>query len=258
MTIRFSCSCGKHISAPDTRAGKPGKCPQCGEPIVVPMPGGERAETLAGVRALLGVRPAGDRSTDTAELPPEEPENQLGRYPVTGSLGKGGMGEVLLVEDPELGRDLAAKVIRGTGHADGRLLEKFLLEAKITGRLEHPNIVPVHELGTAPDGRVYFTMKRVRGKDLAAILGELRNADCGLRNEKATTSGSKRRRAAGRESGSHKREGGGGPDELSLARLLEVFLKVCDAVAFAHSKGVIHRDLKPANVMVGEFGEVQV
>ncbi|MBI4617414.1 MAG: protein kinase [Planctomycetes bacterium] len=178
---------------------------------------GEEARTLLSVWQLLGGIPSG------GEPGGEGPK--LGRYPQAGTIGKGGMGEILLVRDPELNRELAAKVLLGKGTVDRRLLEKFLLEAQVTGQLEHPNIVPVHELGFAPDGRIYFTMKRVRGRDLSAILREV---------------------------------AGEAPDAPGLVALLEIFLKICDAMGFAHSKGVIHRDLKPANVMVGEFGEVLV
>ena len=145
----------------------------------------------------------------------------LGRYPVLGHLGAGGMGAVLCVHDSELDRAMAAKVAHDS--LDGAGLVKFVREAQLTGQLEHPGIPPVHELGRAADGRPYFTLKRVEGKDLAAVVEELR--------------------------------AGTGP---SLTERLEIFLKAADAVAFAHSRGVIHRDLKPANVMVGAFGEVLV
>ncbi|MBI4613707.1 MAG: serine/threonine protein kinase, partial [Planctomycetes bacterium] len=210
MTIEFACSCGKRLSAPAAKAGENARCPGCGALVAVPGPatgvlpasGARGAErTPESVWALLGQTPPGREQAPGREA--------LGRYAVQGTIGKGGMGEVLLVRDPELGRDLAAKVILSTGQADRRQIEKFLLEASVTGQLEHPNIVPVHDLGLSPDGRVYFTMKRVQGRDLAKILA----------------------------------------DPPPLTPLLEIFLKVCDAVAFAHSQGVIHRDLKPANIM---------
>ncbi len=146
----------------------------------------------------------------------------LGRYPVTGFLGEGGMGQILQVRDEDVGREMAAKVIRGQDSAQA--LTKFVREAQITGQLEHPNIVPMHELGTTADGQFYFTMKRIDGQDLSALL---RDDD-----EKA--------------------------QGLTLFDYLQILLKVCDAMSLAHSRGVIHRDLKPANIMVGQFGEVQV
>jgi tetratricopeptide (TPR) repeat protein len=142
-------------------------------------------------------------------------------YELLDRVGRGGMGEVFRGKDPALGRDLAVKVLRpelrGNPEAEGR----FALEARVTGSLQHPNIVPVHNLGLLPDGRLYFTMKLVRGRTLAEMLAD-------------------------------------GTGAGRLPELLGVFEKVCQAVAFAHSRGVIHRDLKPANVMVGAFGEVQV
>jgi serine/threonine-protein kinase len=136
-------------------------------------------------------------------------------------VGRGGMGEVFRGKDPALGRDLAVKVLRPELRSDPGAERRFAQEARVTGALQHPNIVPVHNLGRLPDGRLYFTMKLVRGRTLAEMLAE-----------------------------------GQGPGRL--AEWLGVFEKVCQAVAFAHSRGVIHRDLKPANVMVGAFGEVQV
>jgi formylglycine-generating enzyme required for sulfatase activity/serine/threonine protein kinase len=156
-----------------------------------------------------------------------------GRYHLKGEVAHGGMGAVLRVWDEDLRRHLAMKVLLGRGGAartgdtppvDKRHLARFLEEAQVTGQLDHPGIVPVHELGLDADGRVFFTMKLVKGKTLAAVFDEL---------------------AAG--------EGG-----WSETRVLGLLLKVCEAMSYAHAKGVIHRDLKPANVMVGRFGEVYV
>jgi hypothetical protein len=137
-------------------------------------------------------------------------------------VGVGGMGEIYRCGDDALGRDLAIKILKAElqGNADAE--ERFLREARLTGSLQHPGIVPVHHLGRLTDNRPYYTMKLVHGRTLADI----------LRDEPA------------------------GPERLP--RLLAIIEKVCQAVAYAHSKGVIHRDLKPSNVMVGEFGEVQV
>jgi serine/threonine protein kinase len=137
-------------------------------------------------------------------------------------IGVGGMGEVYRCGDDALQRDLAIKVLRAEllGNADAE--ERFLREARLTGSLQHPGIVPVHNLGKLADGRPCYTMKLVRGRTLAKLL----------------------------------RDEPDGPERLP--RLVAVIEKVCQAVAFAHSKDIIHRDLKPSNVMVGEFGEVQV
>ncbi len=153
--------------------------------------------------------------------PPPAQSHTLGRYPVTGLLGEGGMGQVFSVRDEQIGRLVAAKVVRS--QAAGHSMAQFIHEAKITGQLEHPNIVPLYELGMTPDGRAYFTMKQVVGNDLEVLLDN--NEDRG---------------------------------HTTLHQHLQIFLKVCDALSFAHSRGVIHRDLKPANIMVGAFGETQV
>ncbi len=184
----------------------------------------------------------------TLSLDPEPPPSveTLGRYQVTGLLGEGNMGQILRVRDTEIGREMAAKVMKG--QTSPQTLAKFVREAQITGQLEHPNIVPMHELGVTPDEQVYFTMKRVDGDDLEALLVAER-ADEGTmlhRDKRARSSGIWR------------------IDDISvlrrssLSKMLGIFLKICDAIAFAHARGVIHRDLKPANIMVGQFGEVQV
>ncbi|MBI4617663.1 MAG: serine/threonine protein kinase, partial [Planctomycetes bacterium] len=278
MSIRFACSCGKELSAPEAAAGERRNCPGCGKIAVVPgagvpeatVPGRAVPETtVRSAWQLLGEGAAARPSIALTELGGEgaaqpnsardaggEPSEWLGRYPVLGTIGKGGMGEVLLVKDPELNRELAAKVSLGGSRVERLLLEKFLLEAQVTGQLEHPNIVPLHELGLADGKRAYFTMKRVKGKDLGAVLSQVAASEGKL---SSSTSGRRRalkRGARNAERGTEKDRGEKGAH--SLVRLLEVFLKVCDAVGFAHSRGVIHRDLKPANIMVGEFGEVLV
>jgi serine/threonine-protein kinase len=161
-----------------------------------------------------------------AAVPPPVPEPpppvRLGRYEVNGELGQGGMGRVLCGRDPDLHRDVAVKVMRGDQHADADLRRRFLAEAQIAAQLQHPGVAPVYELGTAADGSPYFAMKVVRGSTLAELL--------------AARSGP--------------------ADELVY--FVSLFERVCQAVAYAHSRGVVHRDLKPGNVMVGEFGEVLV
>ena len=155
------------------------------------------------------------------------------RYQLEGEIARGGMGAILKVWDADLRRNLAMKVILGregdpgegkTPPIEPKLLARFLEEAQITSQLDHPGIVPVHELGIDSGGRVYFTMKLVKGRELTQIF-DLVFAEAEGWNE---------------------------------TRALGVILKVCEAMAFAHQKRVIHRDLKPANVMVGDFGEVFV
>jgi serine/threonine-protein kinase len=163
-------------------------------------------------------RVAGAKAAETEAALPV----RLGRYELLEEIGRGGMGTVLRGHDPDLGRDLAVKVLLPGQQHDPSLVSRFTEEAQIGGQLQHPGIVPVYEVGRSPDQRPYFTMKLVRGRTLAALLGER----------------------------SHP-----GQD---LPRFLQVFEQVCQTMAYAHSRGVIHRDLKPSNVMVGAFGEVQV
>jgi serine/threonine protein kinase/formylglycine-generating enzyme required for sulfatase activity len=155
------------------------------------------------------------------------------RYEVIGEFARGGMGAILRVRDHDLGRTLAMKVVLGQAEAkrsgdtpsvDEKTLGRFLEEAQITGQLDHPGIVPVHELGLDAKRQVYFTMKLVQGSDLKAIFDLVRT----------------------------------GVDGWNQTRALGVLLKVCEAMSYAHTKQVIHRDLKPANIMVGKFGEVYV
>ncbi|MBW2522797.1 MAG: protein kinase [Deltaproteobacteria bacterium] len=150
------------------------------------------------------------------------------RYRPDRVLGQGGMGEVWRCADDRIGREVAMKVIhsgRGTG-AD--VQARFEREARIQGQLEHPSIVPVYDLGVRPDGAAYFTMKRIVGRTLDEIL-------VGLREEDADVEAAYSRR-----------------------KLLSAFSQACQAVAFAHQRGVVHRDLKPANIILGPFGEVYV
>ncbi len=150
------------------------------------------------------------------------------RYTVIREIARGGMGKVLEVEDNDLRRSVALKVLRKEMLGRKDLVERFLEEAQITGQLEHPNIVPVHEIGVDGRGNLYFTMKLVEGEELSNILKRLRQGDANARQS------------------------------YPLSRLIETFIKLCEGLGFAHSRGVIHRDLKPANIMVGRFGEVQI
>ena len=152
---------------------------------------------------------------------PEMPRD-AGRYQILGEIGRGGMGAVMKGRDPDLGRDLAVKVLLEEHRDAPDLVRRFIEEAQIGGQLQHPGIVPVYELGSFSDQRPYFTMKLVKGRTLAALLEE---------------------------------RAGPGTD---LPRFLGIFEQVCQTVAYAHARGVIHRDLKPSNIMVGSFGEVQV
>jgi serine/threonine protein kinase len=155
-------------------------------------------------------------------------------YVVTSEIARGGMGMVLIARDVALDRDVAIKtLLPGVGESSWAL-KRFMAEAHITARLQHPGIPPIHQLGTLPDGRPFLVMKLIRGRTLANMLS--------AREQRILSQSA---------------------DELDLTTiespgLLHVFEQICQAVGYAHSQGVIHRDLKPANVMVGKFGEVQV
>ena len=139
------------------------------------------------------------------------------RYALGALIARGGMGAVYEAEDQKLSRRVALKAL-DTHDASGELASRIMREARILAQLEHPGIVPVHDVGVLPDGRVYYTMKLVQGLCIDQHIAQLD----------------------------------------SLPQRLRLFLRVCEAVAFAHASGVLHRDLKPANIMVGSFGEVLV
>jgi serine/threonine protein kinase len=140
-----------------------------------------------------------------------------GKYLLGEVIGQGGMATVYEAEDIDLGRKVALKALKN-GDSSHELARRMRREARIVARLEHASIVPIHDVGTLPDGRAYYTMKLVQGKTLAEVVAE----------------------------------------HHPLRELLDMFLRVCEAIAFAHSRNVIHRDLKPTNIMIGEFGQILV
>ena len=162
-------------------------------------------------------RSDGDAASAAADPPPPA---DVERYKVLGRLGKGGMGEVMAVRDQAIGREVALKRIRKANPSD-RLLERFMREAGIQGRLEHPAIVPLYDLGYDASGAPFFTMKKLAGTTLAKLI-----------------------------------ESDHSP--FAQQRLLRAFSEVCLAIEFAHVRGVLHRDLKPDNIVLGDFGEVYV
>ena len=153
-----------------------------------------------------------------------DPDN---RYRPGEEVARGGMGVIHLAEDLPLRRRVAIKTILDPGETSANLA-RFIEEAQITGQLDHPGIVPIYDVGTDDSGNVFYSMKYVRGQDLQAVLDGIRKGDVEL------------------------------VSDFPLHRLLTVFDHICDAVSFAHARGVIHRDLKPANIRIGEFGEVYV
>ncbi len=169
--------------------------------------------------------PTSDASAVAIDLPSDRPLDGVGgRFTVLGELGAGGEGQVLAVRDAVLGRQVAVKVARRYEAAG---LDRFIAEARITASLEHPSILPVHDIGRDPSGRPWFAMRAARGRSLATLIAELQAS-----NRPAQVAG--------------------------IPERVEVMVRVCDAVAYAHAHGLVHRDLKPANILAGEFGEVIV
>ncbi|MCA9683872.1 MAG: serine/threonine protein kinase [Myxococcales bacterium] len=170
------------------------------------------------------------------------------RYEPVDTLGEGGMGKVAAVWDRDLMRELALKQLHPRLAQDGRALRQFLWEARVTAHLDHPNIVPVHDMGLDQNGALYFTMKRVRGRSLAELIEALAALPAKRMAEVDCC---------------HRCRPQDDEDPLLLEygprkRRLRLFVEICQAIAYAHKRGVLHRDLKPANVMIGEFGQVLV
>jgi tetratricopeptide (TPR) repeat protein len=205
-------------SAPDTTSETPRDSDSVSCATLLTSPQTPSGETTTPPLPAI-VEPASETAPDTAGL--------IGRYPVFGEIGRGGMGAVLRGRDPLLGRELAIKVLRDEHAGRPDLVRRFVEEARVGGRLQHPGVVPVYELGQAdiPSGEIarpYFTMKLIEGRTLALLLAERRDPT------------------------------------RDLPLLLKIFEQVCQTLAYAHARGILHRDLKPANIMVGAFGEVQV
>jgi len=235
-----------HAACP--RCGKPqpieapaGLCPRCrlegsrdsGVEVTDSLDSAQLGRLLESLAASIGPVPrillpdTGDVATEPPLVNPSSPEMPLPadrpvRVQLLGEIARGGMGVVLKGRDPDLGRDLAVKVLLEAHKDKPELVRRFIEEAQIGGQLQHPGVVPVYELGTFGDLRPYFTMKLVKGQTLAELL-------------------------AGREL-----------PAADLPRFLGIFEQVGQTMAYAHARDVIHRDLKPSNVMVGSFGEVQV
>lgn len=167
--------------------------------------------------------------TSSAELPSTVVERPIGQYRIIRKLGSGGMGQVYLVYEPLLHRTVALKVLVGNAqNPDGEAtVARFLAEAMLTGRLAHAGIIPIYQVGFDPAHGYYYSMRYVKGRTLQDILrARQRNAE--------------------------------GSEEYSLARLLTVFQRVCEAIGFAHHNGILHRDIKPTNVMLTTVNEVLV
>ena len=150
------------------------------------------------------------------------------KYKVITTINRGGMGVILQARDLRIRRTVAMKVMKTSSQFSRENVLRFIDEAQLTGQLEHPNIVPVYELGIDDQGETFYSMKFVKGITLDDVIRGIRHG-----NQRMI-------------------------DKYPLGTLLTIFQKICDGVAFAHSKGVVHRDLKPENIMIGSFGEVLV
>jgi serine/threonine-protein kinase len=179
------------------------------------------ATTFGSVPRVL-LRDTADGETPAPIIRPSSGDDPSIRYRIDGEIARGGMGAILKGRDPDLGRDVALKVLREDLRDNTDMVRRFVEEAQIGGQLQHPGIVPIYELGTFADKRPFFSMKLVKGQTLADQLASR-----------------------------------SGPAD-DLPRLLSIYAAIAQTMAYSHTRGVIHRDLKPSNVMVGNFGEVQV
>ena len=231
--IAVTCtSCQAKLKVKDDLAGKKVRCPKCKQTTAIPdgTVAFEPAKPPLADDATVPPRPA--PFNEDATVPPKPfvatdaiPESKAERngnvdedsedegedldaeahYKVEGEIARGGMGAIMRAVDQDIRREVAVKFL--LNHADDKMKARFVEEAQITGQLEHPNIVPIYQLGAHPDGRSFFSMKIVQGRSLAEI----------LKDEKGN---------------------------YTLGRLLNIFVSICNAMAYAHSRDVIHRDLK--------------
>ena len=241
--ITLSCpSCQVKLKVQDELAGKKIRCPQCKqttdipsgtvafEPAkpsltedatVPPRPVSLNEDTTVPPKPFVATdaiaAPKAERNSGVDDEEEGEDVAAEAHYKMEGEIARGGMGAIMRAVDQDIRREVAVKFL--LNHADDKMKARFVEEAQITGQLEHPNIVPIYQLGAHQDGRAFFSMKIVKGRSLAEI----------LKDEKSN---------------------------YTVGRLLNIFVSICNAMAYAHSRNVIHRDLKPANVMVGDFGEV--
>lgn len=217
-------------------------CPSCNAHyILIPSKSGQAAQYCPYCKALLNRSEESAEFTPTTEqgpitliqehIPEQEIQFSIGPYHVLDSIGKGGMGEVFLAYDTTCGRKIALKRIRPDLLKHTQMHNRFLREARLTSQLTHPAIIPIYTIQSEKE-LVYYTMPYVAGSTLRQILTS---------TKKQTRKGTKSDHLVG-----------------SIPSLIRIFLSVCQAVAYAHSKGVLHRDLKPDNIIVGPYGEVSI
>jgi len=259
--VQTTCaSCGKKLLVPESVAGKRLTCKACHQKLQMEktvdtgtatrtmndaVPFGKSLAATKLIKSVLNVSPSVDlentarnHHSTTPDKASEHPRQSVRdiithakqdtKYIVGEKIGQGGMGAVLGTVDQDIRRKVAMKIMLPKGRGDPVKIKRFLEEAQVTGQLEHPNIVPVHEIGIDEQARIYFTMKLVGGEDLESVLEKCARGDDAYLAK------------------------------FGLGALLQLFMKACDGISYAHSKGVLHRDLKPENIMIGGFGEVLV
>jgi len=182
--------------------------------------------------ALVGGERPDDDPVLTRTLSVGAPTSSGQRFRILRPHAKGGLGQVYVAEDQELHREVALKEIQGKHADDPESRTRFVMEAEITGALEHPGIVPVYGLGQYDDGRPYYAMRFVQGDSLKEAIARFHKADGPDRDP--------------------------GERSLELRKLLGRFIDVCEAIQYAHDRGILHRDLKPGNIMLGKYGETLV
>jgi serine/threonine-protein kinase len=190
------------------------------------------ADVQASLAHVPQARPGADDPLATRITSAGAPTSIGTRFRILRPHARGGLGEVFVARDEELHREVALKELQGRIADDRESRARFVLEAEITGRLEHPGVVPVYGLGTYADGRPFYAMRFIRGDSLKEAVERFHKAE--------SLNGDAGRRA------------------LELRGLLGRFIAVCNAVEYAHSRGVLHRDLKPGNIMLGKYGETLV
>jgi serine/threonine-protein kinase len=195
--------------------------------------GEDANQSLCAVRTRSLILDDVEKALETHERQdPNETQAPAGpapgeRFHIVRPLGRGGLGEVFVAVDMELNREVALKQIQSRYADDAESQRRFLLEGAVTGGLEHPGIVPVYSLGRYDDGRPYYAMRFIHGETLEEVIDRFHRPEQQARQHEG----------------------------VKLHNLLRRFLDVCNAVAYAHSKGWLHRDLKPSNIMLGTYGE---